>query len=232
MAAMEKDTFWEVYDMKKKVKFLSSLVITSFAVLSMAVSSFAGLQQHYNTVNGLINADAIKIYVEIPTAGSSTTIIRPNSENAEEQITTTPQAFKNTGTGDEAIAYNVSLVGYTTNISTGITMIGVMTPAGTYTVKTKRAYMAIQAGNAVAEDVSGDSAEAFAERFNGAPINIIVRNTTNAYKKVTAPYVTIKPGESMPVRVTGTINQNAEWASGDEIRVTPMFKITPNMTAK
>ncbi len=218
--------------MKKKAKFLSKLVITSFAVLSMAVSGFAGTQQRYNKITGIINANDVKIYVEIPTAGSTTTVIQPSTENAEEQITTTPQAFKNIGTGDEAIAYNVTLVGYTTSVSSGIALMTSVAPAGSYTMTTKRAYMAIQAGKAVAEDVSGDSDEAFAARFVGAPINFIVRNTGNVYKKVTQPYVTIKPGESMPVRVTGTVNQKVEWASSDKIQVTPMFKITPNMTAK
>ncbi len=44
------------------------------------------------------------------------------------------------------------------------------------------------------------------------------------------PSVDVAPQEYVPLRVTGTMNLDANWESNDNIRVTPVFKISPKIS--
>lgn len=227
--------------MKKTMRLFAGFMAASFIALTTAVSGFAAVQRSFN-VKGAIDSKDLKIYVSIPTAGSTTTVIKVKNQKDQNEgkIITTAQAFENTSINtDDPISYDVTFIGYTLTASDDISVQAYADRVTDYIGTAKRAYVAIQMAAASATDPTVDSDEGFAARFNNPLLNVIARRTENDYstgsvdyRRISAAPVTMKAGEYIPMRITGMVNPKAEWTADEIIRVTPVFKIKPNMKVK
>ncbi len=232
--------------MKKRIKCLLALSIAAAITLLGAMACYSAQLGCFSMEGSIQSGDEEFTNIEVPTG---IFVMKPYGN--EEQITSAdnPQAIKNTHEpdgSDTSIAYDVGLVGYSLTIDAqkSILIQSKRVAASAYQVtKTRQAYFALQVGSSMTSDPTGLSEANFNALFS-SPIadEILIGKTSEdynpdaeypVYKKLyDSPKVTVKPGEFAPVRVIGTANPNADWFESDQIKITPVFKITPNLTVR
>lgn len=219
----------------KKIKKISAVAMAMALTAATMVPTFA--LDKATTFTGQINASDLSIDLTLPSTGTLT--MKPY---ASDQISSSNGiAFVNTSADT---AYTVGIAGYTcvaTPKTTGDTFtIAATKPAsGTNKVATVKIELA-QPTNATATAVTTDAAT-FKTNFTAStPVAVQVsKATTNTYDgktstdytKATADTINIATGEAASLRITGEMNEKANWVAGDKLVVVPVFSVSVSMAA-
>lgn len=215
-------------DMKKG---LISTIIATAAVVVMSTTSFAALRS--TKITGSIASADAKMAVSLPTSIFS---VSPYSFKSASQISSRTNYIKNTlsATNPQAICYDVRIVGYTSNVKSAsydnpIEFSGVPLTKDDYDSEdtSKTVYIALQAAEPV--DAKGTESNDFQNLRTD--VTVTVENDEHTFSNAQSDFITIKPGQFVPYRVTGTVNPYAKWSSGEYIKITPIFKVKANVAA-
>jgi hypothetical protein len=221
--------------MKKRIFALAMALTMAVATTAFAADNLYTASNNSVKLSGTITASDLTVKVVLPTAGALT--LKPFGKT---QVDSGALYVKNGyGASDaDAIAYDVSVVGYTaTSVGKG-EVKPTLAASSTFTGTKKDMYLNIELGAAVAtsdEKSAGDDYNAQfatgAQSLNVAKISEADYSSTNSTytKATTAIKVTLQPAQSAPVRVSGSMNTAASWEADDGIAVTPVFSVTPNV---
>lgn len=225
--------------MKKTIKKATAVATAMAMVMGMATSVYAEQKSKYT---GTIAESDLTINMDLPADGSLT--IKPF---AGTQITTAPLYFKNKNTvaaaiGDDDVAYLVKLAGYTC-VATSINDENPIVAKKTLTANSKAKEFAanIALGEAVASTDEKTDAKDFKVQFVTEEALAIDTLSEESYdgtadtayvKNADATAVQVDPAKSVPFRITGTMNTDADWEEGDAITIVPVFSIGVKVTPK
>lgn len=221
----------------KNFKKVSAVAMAMALTVASAVPAFAVEKATYT---GTLSSEDLTINMDLPADGTLT--VKPF---AGTQISTAPLYFTNNSentNGVEDVIYSVNLAGYTcvatpkdTTDRNAAIKVATTIPADT----TKTFTATIELGNEVSSDAVTSDAVAFKTSFASAAALNIERLSTASYdgktvtdytKSATDSAVDVRPGYSIPFRITGKMNTKATWAAGDKIVVVPVFSVDVSVT--
>lgn len=225
--------------MRKNFKRATVVAAAMALTMSSIMPAFAANTGEYK---GTIESADLNMNITLPTNGALT--IKPYSGT---QITTAPLYFKNTevaaaATGDDVVSYKIGIAGYTC-VATSATAEDPIKAVTALTEDTKKNFTAkIELGTAVATTSEKTDAKEFKDNFGSTTDSCAIEKLSEASydgtaattynKNLTSTPATVAPQESLPFRITGTMNTAANWEVGDSITIVPVYSVAISVTQK
>jgi hypothetical protein len=227
--------------MIKRLKTFTGLTLSALMAVSAVTNAFAATNSSSSvTMTGTIASSAVAINVTVPTNYALT--LKPYGEI--QIYTPKGTVFKNNEKAN-GTTYKIQLSGYTstTKSKNAKDPIVLKDSLDADPGEEKQVAMKIQFADACAATTATTAAKtdkAWAALFSSPVINEPVgengegvttyKKAGDKYNETSATYkntvVEIPPTQVVPFRITGDMNDNANWVTGDSISVVPVFKVS------